>query len=152
MFYQAGIVRSVFVFILMLGLSACVTQYRNHGFIPRQENLDKITLRKDTRDTVTEAIGAPALTGIDGDTSWYYTESRFRHFAYRAPEEIERQVLAISFDSAGRVSNIERFGLEDGRVVVLSRRVTPTSGRSNSFMRQLLGNIGNTPLGDIVGN
>ena len=59
------------------------------------------------------------------------------------PEVIERQVLAISFDDTDAIANIESFGLEDGRIVPLSRRVTDSSVVENGFLRQLLGNIGN---------
>lgn len=152
MLKKSGIVRAAVLFVLLFGLASCVTLYRNHGYIPGQELLDEIVLRTDTKETLTEKIGPPAVTGVQGDSGWYYIESRFRHYAYRAPQEIERQVLAISFDSGGRVSNIERFGLEDGRVIALSRRITPVSGRNKTFLRQLLGNIGNTPIGNIVGN
>ena len=51
-------------------------------------------------------------------------------------------MVAISFDSAGVVSNIERFGLEDGKVVPLARRITDTAVTDKSFLRQLFGNIG----------
>ena len=59
------------------------------------------------------------------------------------PEVVERQVLAISFDDADTVANIERFSLADGNIVPLSRRVTDSSVLNNGLLRQLLGNIGN---------
>jgi hypothetical protein len=40
------------------------------------------------------------------------------------------------------VSNIERFGLEDGKVVPLARRITDTAVTDKSLLRQLFGNIG----------
>ena len=73
---------------------------------------------------------------------YYYVRSRMRTFAFRAPDEIDRQVLAISFDSAGVVSNIETFGLEKGQVVPLTRRVSDSAVSNKTFLRQLLGNIG----------
>jgi outer membrane protein assembly factor BamE (lipoprotein component of BamABCDE complex) len=77
--------------------------------------------------------------------------SKFRHFGAFAPAETERQVLAISFDDAGLVSNIERFGLQDGNVIVLSRRVTDNGVRDSTFIRQLLGSIGRVNAGDFLG-
>ena len=58
------------------------------------------------------------------------------------PKEIEREVLAISFSEAGIVENIERFSLQDGNVVTLSRRVTDKTVNDNTFIRQLVGSIG----------
>jgi len=68
------------------------------------------------------------------------------------PREIDRQLVAISFDTRGVVQNVERFTLEDGRVVAISRRVTDSNIKGISFIRQLLGNIGNIRAGDILGD
>jgi outer membrane protein assembly factor BamE (lipoprotein component of BamABCDE complex) len=127
---------------LVGGLSACAPQYANHGYFPPQEDLEQIVVGTDTRATVAETIGTPATSAVVNESGFYYVRSRQRTFGALAPKVIERQVLAISFDSAGVVTNIERFGLERGQVVPLERRVT-TSGVSNSgFIRQLLGNLG----------
>ena len=71
------------------------------------------------------------------------TESKFRQYGPRENTEVDRTVVAISFDSDGVVENIERFGLEDGRVIAISRRVTDSNIKGVSFLRQLFGNIGN---------
>ncbi|MEM6596359.1 MAG: outer membrane protein assembly factor BamE, partial [Pseudomonadota bacterium] len=72
-------------------------------------------------------------------------------YGARKPEEIERQVLAISFAEDGVVENIERFGLERGQVVVLSRRVTETTVRDVTFIRQIIRNFGRIDLGEALG-
>ncbi len=124
---------------LMLG--ACTPQYKNHGYIPLQEDLDQITIGQDTRDTVTAMAGMPAASGIV-DSSLYYVRSRRRSVGFLAPKEIEREVVAISFAANGTVQNVERFGLEDGNVIALERRVTGSSVGDKAFIRRLLGNIG----------
>ncbi|KPQ14077.1 MAG: hypothetical protein HLUCCO18_16175, partial [Rhodobacteraceae bacterium HLUCCO18] len=48
-------------------------------------------------------------------------------------------------------SNVERFGLEDGNVVALSRRVTDSNVQGIGFLRQLLGNLGRINLDDLGG-
>jgi outer membrane protein assembly factor BamE (lipoprotein component of BamABCDE complex) len=123
-------------------MSACTAQYVNHGYIPPAEDLDQIVVGVDTRSSVEEIIGTPSTAGVVNDSGFYYVRSRRRTIGALAPKVIERQVLAISFDTAGVVTNVERFGLERGQVVPLARRVT-TSGVGNSgFLRQLLGNLG----------
>ena len=104
--------------------------------------LAQITVGKDTRDTVAEIVGRPSAAGLLNDEGWYYVQSRYRHFGARRPEEIERQVVAISFTPNGTVENVERFGLEQGKVVPLSRRVTESNIKGVSLIGQLLGNIG----------
>ena len=128
--------------VALLATSACTTIVRNHGYAPSDEELAEIELGTDTRDSVTRLIGAPSAAGLVDDAGFYYVRSRWETRVWRAPEEVDRQVVAISFDEAGRVSNVERFTLEDGRVIALSQRVTETNIREVSLLRQLLSNLG----------
>jgi outer membrane protein assembly factor BamE (lipoprotein component of BamABCDE complex) len=136
--------------LCILALSACSPQFRNHGYVPNDEDLALITVGVDTRASVEEAVGAPAMSGMITDTATYYVQSRVRRFAWQEPEVVERQVLAISYDSAGVVTNIERFGLEDGQVVPISRRITGTSGTNESIIRRLIGSIGGFRASDFL--
>ncbi|MFP4328558.1 MAG: outer membrane protein assembly factor BamE [Paracoccaceae bacterium] len=133
----------------LAGLGACTAQYRDHGYTPPEEDLEQIVVGVDTRDSVAETIGAPSMSGVADESGYYYVESRVRHFAWRAPEIVDRQVLAISFDPEGTVSNIERYGLEDGKAVPLTRRVTETGGNV-SFIRQLLSRLGRFSAEDFI--
>ena len=106
---------------------------------------------QDSREGVIEIAGPPTAGGVLAGGDLYYVSSTFRHFGAAAPREIDRQVLAISFDAAGTVRNIERFTLQDGRVVVLSRRVTDDGIKDTTFLRQLLGNVGRVNASDFLG-
>lgn len=125
-----------------LTLGACAPQYKNHGYIPPQEDLDQITVGQDTRDTVAQTVGVPASAGLLTNSGYYYVRSRRKAIGFLAPQEIEREVVAVSFNAQGVVENVERFGLERGNVIELDRRVTSSSVKDRSFIRQLLGNIG----------
>lgn len=142
-FNTTGTVRRVLlVTTFAAALSACAPQFSNHGYIPPAEDLEQIVVGVDTRASVEESIGAPSTAGVANESGFYYVRSRRRTFGALAPKEIERTVLAISFDEAGVVKNIESFGLERGQVVPLSRRVTTPGVSDRGFLRQLLGNIG----------
>ncbi len=121
---------------------ACTPILRNHGYVPTEDELALLAVGSDTRDTVADKVGRPTASGLLDDVGWYYVQSRFRTFGPRATREIDRQVVAISFAEDGTVANVERFGLEDGQVVTLSRRVTETNIRGVSLIKQLLGNLG----------
>lgn len=125
-----------------LALGACAPIYKNYGYIPPEEELAEIAVGVDTKASVEDSVGPPSSGGVLDNSGYYYVRSRMRTIGFAAPQVIEREVLAISFDSNGVVSNIERFGLEDGRVVPITRRVTETSVDNRSFVRRLLGNIG----------
>jgi len=118
-------------------LLGCTPDFRNHGYIPNEEILDEIVVGVDTRASVEDVAGSPTSASLTGAGNYYYVRSRVKSFAYRAPEVVERQVLAISFDDAGTVSNIERFGLEDGRVISLQKRVTEASTVDLLFRNQI---------------
>lgn len=130
---------------------ACTPIVRNTGYVPTDTDLAAITVGADTQDTVTAAVGPPTTTGVLGDQAWFYVQSRFETRGAAAPVEVDRQVVAISFSDAGTVSNIERFTLEDGRVITLSRRVTTDNARDNTFLRQLLGSVGRVNAQDVLG-
>ncbi|MCJ7871995.1 outer membrane protein assembly factor BamE [Marinovum sp. 2_MG-2023] len=132
-------------------LSACVAQFRNHGYLPTDDELANVIVGVDSRDSVAESIGLPGTSGVLNAGNYYYIGSRVRHYGARAPQIIERQIVAVEFDSAGVVSNISRYGLEDGRVVTLTRRVTKSGDGDIGFVRQLFGNIGGLNLGQIGG-
>jgi len=133
---------------LLLVAAGCAPMFRNHGYVPPPEALDAVVVGVDTRDSIGETLGRPSAAGIIADSGWYYVESRWRHYGARAPEEVDRQVVAISFDDAGVVTDIARYGLEDGRVVRLSGRLTQSSVRELSFLRQLYRNFGRINPGD----
>jgi len=147
---KTAFVRGVAVFALIAAV-ACTPIIRSHGYMPPAEDIALITVGVDTRESVALNVGPPASGGVLNDKGYYYIESKFRHFGAYAPQEIERQVLAISFDTNGVVSNIERFGLQDGQVIVLSRRVTDDQARDSTFVRQLLSSFGRVNASDFLG-
>lgn len=124
----------------------CSATFSNHGYAPTDKELENIVVGVDTRASVETTLGRPASTGVLKEGGWYYVSSRVRHFAYKQDEVMDRQLVAISFNKHGTVTNVERFTLKDGRVVALTRRVTKTGIKGVSFIRQMLGNIGKVNL------
>ncbi len=127
----------------LLVITACSATFKNHGYVPLDEDLQNLVVGVDTRATVDDTVGPPSLSGMLGDGNYYYVRSRMREFGMFRPKVIERQILAISFNGDNTIANIERFGLEDGNLVPLSRRVTDSSVVNNGFLRQMIGNFGN---------
>lgn len=140
--------RAVALALAVVGLSACGATYSNHGYVPPQEDLDQIVVGIDTLSSVEETLGSSGSSSVRDEDALYFVRSRVRTFAMLEPEVVERQVVAVSFDSKGVVKNVETFGLERGQVVQLTRRVTDSSVAGKGFFRQLIGNIGSfTPTG-----
>ena len=138
--------------VLVLGLAvACSPITRNHGFVPLPEDLTQLTLGVDTRESVLERVGPATSGGVLGDSTLYYVASKFEHFGPFEPTEVDRQVVAISFGDSGTLTNVERFTLQDGRTVALSRRVTEDGIDDLTFINQLLGTIGQIDAGQFLG-
>lgn len=145
--FRTKLAKKVGLVVLICGLAACTSIYRKHGYIPAQEDLDNVIVGVDTVDTVEAAVGRPSGQGLLKDGDWFFVESRWKHRGYSEPKEIERQVVAIRFDDRGVVSNVERFGLENGRVVALSRRVTDSNIKGVGFLNQMFSSFGNFGAG-----
>lgn len=133
-----------------LAAAACSPIFRNHGYTPSDAQLAEIVVGIDTRDTIEEVVGRPSTVGVIEDRAWYYVSGRQRVSGIREPEFVERQLVAITFDARGVVTGIERFGLEQGRVVPLSRRTTESTVGDTTFIRQLLGNFGRLQASDFL--
>lgn len=135
--------RAIGVALGLYALAACTATYNNHGYVPPEEDLQQLVVGVDTRATVDDLIGAPSASGLLAGGDYYYIRSRIKHFGMLRPEEIERNVLAISFDQNDTIANIETFDLSDGNVVPLTRRATNTTVAGKGFLQQMIGNFGN---------
>lgn len=143
--------RVALIGLVLVVLVACTTQFRNHGYVPPAEDLALLEVGRDTRDTVAATIGRPSTAGLLNDVGWFYVQSRYKLVGGMAPEEIDRQVVAITFTLEGVVENIESYGLADGQMVTISRRVTTPNVKSQGFLRQLFNNIGSINTGSVLG-
>lgn len=128
---------------LALALSACSPIVAVHGYAPSPEQLAQVEPGIDSAATVAAKIGRPSTGGVVRDDTWYYVSSRTETLAWNPPEVTDRRVVAVRFDGENVVNAIDVYGLEDGRVVNLVTRTTPTFGRELTVLQQIFGNIGN---------
>jgi len=136
----------------LMVVAGCSEIIRNHGYVPIEEDLQALTVGVDTRGSVEDLIGKPSSSGVLRGGDWFYVGSTVRHYAYKKPKEIDREMVALRFSQDDVLQNVERFGLQDGRVVTLSRRVTETTVRDSTFIRQIIRNFGRIDLGEAVGD
>ena len=139
--------RHPFAFVVVIACTAalaagCSPVVRNHGYAPPPEELADLRVGLDTRASVQSKIGRPAGTGVFTQDGWYYVSSRVEHLTYHAPEVVDRRVVAVLFDENDVVAAVNEYGLEDGRIVDLETKTTPTYGRQLTILEQAFGNIG----------
>lgn len=142
--------RGLLICGLALVIAGCATLYRNHGYVPDEQELETLVVGKDTRETIAAKVGRPSTSGLLNDTGWYYVQSRWESRGALPPKEIDRQVVALTFGENGVLENVERFGLERGQIVPLSRRVTESSVKGVGVLRQLFSNFGRFNAGSLL--
>ena len=138
--------------LVMATLAACGGQYRNHGYMPLAEDVDALIVGVDTRDSIIEVMGVPTTGGVLTEEAMYYVRSRVHHKGYVKPNEIQRDVLVLSFDKNQILRNVERFGIEKGKLIRLEHRVTEAPSGDRSILQQIIGSIGGFNPNSIVNN
>lgn len=131
---------------LMVGLAVmvagCSPSVNARGNKPTEARLGEIEPGQQTRAEVAALLGTPSTTATFDNETWYYVSAQTQQYAVFAREELEREVIAISFGEDGLVREVRNLTLADGNEVEIVERETPTLGNEMSLVEQLLGNIG----------
>jgi outer membrane protein assembly factor BamE (lipoprotein component of BamABCDE complex) len=137
--------------VVVAALSACAPVENQRGYVPDMEAISSIQVGMDTKDSVSMKLGNPSTQATFGSDTWYYISSHVEQNAFFAPRATERNILAVEFTGDGKVSDVHKFTLADGRVVAFQSRETPSRGRELSILQQFFnavpGNIGRPGAG-----
>jgi len=121
---------------------ACEPIRRTHGYAPRPSQLAEVKVGEDGRAEVAGKIGRPTTVGAFDQSEWYYITRSTESRAFLEPKVVSQEVVVVAFTDDGVAESVDRYGLEDGRIVNLVTRTTPTRGKRLTFLQQLLGNVG----------
>lgn len=130
-----------------LFLSACSSSKTDEWFVSRNGNMptdDKIEQisKGDSQNKVLDVLGAPSsVISLDKNT-WIYMSSEVKRVAFFAPQEVNRDVLTIRFDDAGKVSEVSRLDKSCGTEIVVSQDETEAPGEKSGFFRKYFGGVG----------
>jgi outer membrane protein assembly factor BamE (lipoprotein component of BamABCDE complex) len=117
--------------------AACAPVENQRGYVPDQEAVSSIAVGVDTKDMISKKLGDPSTSATFGGDTWYYISSHVEQNAFFAPRAIDRNIVAVEFTKEGKVANVHKYTLADGRVVDLVSRVTPTRGRELTLLQQI---------------
>ncbi len=135
-------IRKIF-FLFMISLTtACADDLFlvHNGNIPAKEKIAEIHLGQSKQD-VMNILGAPSLTTGLSDDHWIYMASTVKKVAFFRPEEIDRKVLAISFDN-NNINKIEQLTLADGNNLKVDTDITQSVEQEQGFFRKYFGGVG----------
>ncbi|MFA7430021.1 MAG: outer membrane protein assembly factor BamE [Rhodospirillaceae bacterium] len=128
---------------MAVALAACSPDVTPRGNMPSPSVLAQVVPGETSRPQVVSLLGTPSSTSLfDGGEVWYYIGARTTQYGVFQTEELERSVIAIQFDDAGRVDQMTSLDKDDGTEVVLVNRTTPTAGNELNVFQQMLGNVG----------
>nr|WP_246259334.1 MULTISPECIES: outer membrane protein assembly factor BamE [Chelativorans] len=95
-----------------------------------------------SREQVLLALGTPSTTAtFDNEVFYYISQKRVRGAAFMNAKLVDQQVLAVYFGPDQRVTQIAHYGLQDGKVFDFISRTTPTGGRDQNFIAQMIAGV-----------
>ena len=112
----------------------------HNGNIPVDEKIAEVH-KGQTKQDVMNILGAPSLTTGLSDDHWIYMASTVKKVAFFRPEEIDRKVLAISFDN-NNINKIEQLTLADGNNLKVDTDITQSVEQKQGFFRKYFGGVG----------
>jgi outer membrane protein assembly factor BamE (lipoprotein component of BamABCDE complex) len=118
-------------------LAGCAAVENQRGYVPDQQAVSSIEVGTDTKDTVSKKLGDPSTAATFGSDVWYYISSHVEQNAFFAQRATDRNILSVEFAKDGKVMDIHKYTLADGRVVDFVSRETPTRGRELSLIQQI---------------
>lgn len=136
-----------------IALSGCTSSTLNlsssetihQGYVIDEQQLELVPVGS-SREQVILALGSPSTKAtFDSEVFYYISQTRKRSMAFQNPHIVDQRVLAVYFGADGRVTNIANYGLKDGKVFDFVSRTTPTGGKDQTFIGQLLAGAGGAP-------
>lgn len=121
---------------------ACSPIVETRGFLVDDDRMAGLAPGRSTAREVLGVLGTPTTVAPFDDRTWLYIGQRTEKVAFFAPEVTERRVLVLRFDDTGLLQAMDDLSADDGQVVALVDRETPTLGRRMTFLEQVLGNLG----------
>ena len=131
----------VFLAVLMAtaSLSGCATsEVIQNGYVVDEQTLALAPVGS-SREQVLLSLGSPSATAtFDAEVFYYISQKRKRAVAFMKPKLVGQSILAVYFNKEGEVDHLAHYALEDGRVVDMLTRTTPTGGVEKTFLMRLL--------------
>lgn len=126
-----------------LAVGGCTTITSHSGYQAIDTNPADLAVGADTKSTVRAKLGSPSVTSTFDPNVWFYVSQIKARAAFRRPQIIKRDIVALGFDKDTEVlKTLDTLSLKDGKVIAFNGRETPTRGREMTILEQLLGSVG----------
>ena len=123
------------------GTNSGLSQTTQHGYVVSPTALEQVPVGS-SRDQVMIALGSPTtIANYDTDVFYYISQTRQRSVQFLPDKVVDQRVVAVYFNDDDRVEQIADYGIQDGKVFDFISRTTPTGGRDQSFVQQVLSGV-----------
>ena len=130
------------IFMTILGTACSSDVFLVHnGNMPSPEKVAQIS-EGQTFEQVEEILGSPSLVSTFDSNTWIYMSSTLKKVAFCKPEEINRNVLTITFNQKGVVSKISTYDKANGEELQIDEDETLVKGNKVGFFRKYFGGVG----------
>ncbi len=134
--------RNLPILFFAIAVASCSPQVAGRGHLDATKKLSELPKDGAYKQDVLRLLGSPSTRSSFGEETWYYVSAKRENFAFFKPEITEQDVVAIRFDTDGKVEDVKHFTQADAKDVAVVERTTPTEGQEYGFWEQMLGNIG----------
>jgi outer membrane protein assembly factor BamE (lipoprotein component of BamABCDE complex) len=134
--------RTVLVALMLsVGAAGCISTESRHGYMVPEYAVEQVPVGS-SKDQVLIALGSPSTSeNFGGEAFYYISQTRKQAAAFMPDKVVSQRVLAVYFDSDDKVTRIADYGLKDGKAFDFVSRTTPTAGKDENFLNQVLGGI-----------
>lgn len=135
---RIGAALGAIVMAAALAGTGCTREVLQQGYV-QDENLIGLVSEGSSREQVVLALGTPSTRATFGNEVFYYiSQTRERTFAFQNLALKDQRVLAVYFDADDTVERVANYTLKDGKVFDTITRTTPTAGKDQTFLQQVI--------------
>jgi outer membrane protein assembly factor BamE (lipoprotein component of BamABCDE complex) len=124
-------------FVFSAAACASYTQNYQHGYVFDEASLEQVPPGS-SQEQVLLVLGTPSTVATVSGEVFYYISQKAERTAFLEAKMTDQRVLAVYFSQDRRVERIANYGLKDGKVFDFISRTTPTGGRDQNLVRQIL--------------
>ncbi len=138
-----GAIKIISLIILLFTLAGCsgFTSNRTQGYSIPQSSMEQIRPGQ-SEDLVIAVLGSPQTkSSFSEETAFYYVETKIEETAFGLTTIKSRTVLAIYFGKDRKVKDKAVYALEDGKLITIETRRTPSFGEDKTFIEALIASI-----------
>lgn len=121
-----------------------MSRVEKHGYMFDLSDHDRLQEGVTSKERVLKIMGSPTLVSeLDNDETWIYFSENVEHFLFFKPNTEEREVLILSFNEGGVVSNLKKISLSDeDKKMTFATNYTKVDDHETHLFKSFVGNVG----------